>query len=216
MYTLCPECKKTIPVSVEQLRESRGMLQCDACQTKFDALEFLSENAENNLSPPPSEDAFLPSQKKPAKNHSPLWLTGILAGLLLLALQIIYFEGEAFAQKPTLRPWLEKICQQLNCQLPPYRNLNEIHILETTLDSKDPGRVVFNIVLTNQADFPQPNPNLKLTLVDYQGKIFAQRVFSADNYHPSSTQLKPGQTVKIQLVIVKPGNPVGGYRFSLL
>ncbi len=215
MYTRCPECKKTTPISVEQLRESRGMLQCDACQATFDALELLSDNAEEPVSSNHSDDSFLATPKS-IKKPTTFWLVGIVAGMMLLAVQIIYFEGHALAQKPALRPWLAKACQTLRCQLPPYRNLKEIHILETTQDSQDPEKVIFNIVLTNQADFPQAWPKLKLTLVDYRGKIFAERVFSADNYHPPSTMLEADQTVKIQLVIVKPENPVAGFSFSLL
>ncbi len=215
MYTRCPECKKTTPISVEQLRESRGMLQCDACQATFDALELLSDNAEDEVPASRPDDNFLATQNS-SKTPTAFWLTGIVAGLMLLAAQIIYFEGHALAQKPALRPWLEKACRTIHCQLPPYRNLKEIHILETTLASQDPDKVVFNIVLTNQADFPQAWPKLKLTLVDYRGKIFAERVFSADNYRPPSTMLEADQTVKIQLVIVKPENPVAGFSFSLL
>ncbi len=215
MYTRCPECKKAIEITTEQLRESRGMLQCDACRTKFDALEFLSDHAEEAISQSSTEDAFF-DLEQPSKKSTGFWLIGIIFGILLLAGQIVYFEGNRLVQNRLLRPWLKKSCQLIGCQLPPYRNLEEIHILKTTLNTTSPDKVVFDIVLTNQADFPQPYPKLKLTLIDYQGKTFAQRVFSTDNYRPPSTMLKPDQTVEIQLEIVNPDNPVGGYRFSLL
>jgi hypothetical protein len=191
------------------------MQQCNACQAKFDALEYLSDNVEEDIPASHVDDTFLVGPKN-TKISTTFWLVGSVAGILLLTAQIIYFEGKTLAQKPVLRPWLEKACQRLHCQLPPYRNLDELQILTATQDTKAPGKVIFNIVLTNQADFPQLYPKLKLKLVDYRGKIFAERVFSTDNYHPSSTMLKPGQTVNIQLSIVKPDNPVAGFSFSLM
>ncbi|HEY8095047.1 MAG TPA: DUF3426 domain-containing protein, partial [Methylobacter sp.] len=50
------------------------------------------------------------------------WRLGLVIALLLLAGQIVYFEGTALSRNPTFRPSLEKLCRQLNCQLPAYKN----------------------------------------------------------------------------------------------
>jgi predicted Zn finger-like uncharacterized protein len=45
MFTQCPDCRKTIPVDVEQLRGKNALVFCSTCSKKFNALEMLNEKS---------------------------------------------------------------------------------------------------------------------------------------------------------------------------
>lgn len=215
MYTRCPECRQQTHVNAQQLRHSHGMLHCKNCGVLFDALALISDHAEDDIAPP--EHTVLTAEtSRPSKKNTVLWSIGLVSTLLLLLGQIIYFEGNTLLQNPQLRPWLEKACFTLNCTLPPYRNLKQIRLLNTVIDTQNAHEITFTIILSNQADFPQQYPALKLTLVDYLGRPFAERVFSVDNYRPPSARMAANQTVEIELTIISPTEKIGGYSFNIL
>jgi len=215
MYTRCPECRQQTRVNAEQLRQSHGMLHCKNCGVLFDALALISDHAEEDIEPP--ENTVLTAEtEQPSKKTTVFWSIGLVSGLLLLLGQVIYFEGNTLLQNPQLRPWLEKACLKLHCSLPAYRNLQQIRLLNTVIEAQNEHEITFNIVLSNQADFPQHYPALKLTLVDYLGRPFAERVFSVDNYRPPSALMAANQTVEIKLTIISPSEKIGGYSFTIL
>lgn len=61
MYTRCPACKTAYRVSVSQLRDGRGEVRCEHCQTVFDALPTLAMTAHgaSQEAPPPPEAPVL-------------------------------------------------------------------------------------------------------------------------------------------------------------
>ena len=217
MYTLCPECKKQQTISTEQLRETRGMLKCPACQTMFDALEYISDEPADNtpISKTDSRDFLSPVAEQPKQNTSRYWILSLIGLSVLLFAQIYYFESYQLSQNPALRPWLNKFCQLASCTLPPYKNPAEISIVSSSIKQQNTRHTVFKIALVNQAEFPQPYPAIQLSLFDYTGQAFAERVFSADNYQPAQKFLAAGQSAEIQLDIIPPKTGIGGYSFKI-
>ena len=75
-------------------------------------------------------------------------------------------------------------------------------------------------MFVNQAKFPQPYPEVKMTLQELSGKPFAQRIFHPEEYLPKrltdSRNMTPGEQIKIDLHITKPEIPVGGYTIDLI
>ena len=47
MFTQCPGCKKVFTINAEKLRDGRAIMNCTNCNTKFDALELLSDKRPN-------------------------------------------------------------------------------------------------------------------------------------------------------------------------
>ncbi len=215
LYTLCPECKQQQTVSTEQLRLSRGMLKCTKCSAMFDALEFISEQLLEESEQTHYQNQFPPTPKQNKKLDA-LWSYGLLAGILLLCTQIYFFEGYTLSQNSILRPWLLKFCQTFDCRLPRYKNINEISILQGSLESTDAHVYVFKAVISNQAQFDQPYPDIILTLLNFTGEAFAERVFSAHNYQPESALLAADETTEISFNIAAPQTKIGGYTFKLL
>lgn len=215
MFTRCPECQKTQPLTLEQLRASRGMLRCIQCSALFDALMTISEtevndNAQLNPVKP------LPWDKKKQLGNL-YWCIGLIFSLLMLVAQLVYFEGYALSQKQGFRLWVEKICAQLNCNLPVYQNIDEFEVLHRSLTLLPDQNYAFNIVFSNQAAFRQKYPNIKLTLLNFSGQAFAHRIFFPADYLSNAFSIgaiEADATTEINLKIVAPKTKVGGFDFD--
>jgi len=217
MFTQCPECQTIQPLTLAQLRTSRGMLRCSHCSAMFDALERISETKEINHSENLSSTR-LPWDKVSMSGNA-YWRTGLVIGLLLLIGQIVYFEGYAFTQNPAARPALAKLCQLINCQLPVYKNLDEFTLLHSSFTPMPDQNYAFRVVISNQANFSQTYPNIKLTLLDYSGNAFAHRVFQPRDYLPEdsvATVMAADAITEISLKIAAPKTKVGGSIFDLI
>jgi hypothetical protein len=151
-------------------------------------------------------------------SHSQLfWAAGFLASVLLFLTQLYLVQRDKLSQNPEQRGWLEKICQPLPCHLPAYKNLDEFEIMHGDFRPVD-SHYLFQTVLSNQADFAQQYPRIKLNLLDFNGHIFAERVFEPREYLGSArTELMPAsETIEVTLNIAQPSQKVGGYTFDLI
>lgn len=147
------------------------------------------------------------------------WKFGVILGVFMLIGQIVYFEGYAFSQNVAMRPFLSKLCRFVNCQLPVYKNLDELNILQSSFTSLSEQSYLFRVVLNNQADFPQDYPNIRLTLLDYNGNPFAYRVFHPSEYlaeDSDATVMDADATTEISLKIAAPNGKIGGSSFDLV
>jgi len=217
MFTQCPECQTIQPLTLAQLRAGRGMLRCSHCSAMFDALERISETEDISLSEQQSSSS-LPWDKKNTSDNT-YWSTGLIIGLLLLVGQIVYFEGYAFSQNPAVRPGLAKACQLIKCHLPDYKNPDEFALLHSSFTPLPDQNYEFRVVMSNQADFSQAYPNIKLILFDYSGNAFAHRIFQPRDYLPEdsvSSLMAADATTEISLKIAAPKTKVGGSTFDLI
>ncbi len=227
MYTQCPKCKSQRPISVEDLRSSGGMLTCYTCSSTFDAISLLSkgyapskkkkprllvnQNDEGGVGFDESYDSANSKQQKIP------W--GVASGfcLLIFIFQLYIFESYNLTQHKNLRPWVEKICALLSCQLPAYKNLDEIALVHGALQPTEDGQFVFKTAFTNQSAFTQKKPSIKLILIDYTGADFARRIFYPEEFLKQESDLiDPDMSTEIILEIASPMTKIGGYRFELI
>ncbi|WKJ89335.1 zinc-ribbon and DUF3426 domain-containing protein [Methylomonas montana] len=213
MYSRCPHCAKQHELTIEQLRSRRGLLICSACGEQFDSLRFLSEHEYSEL----AED--LPGQHQSAGTRQQIpaaWLAASVTMSLLLVAQIIYFEGLRLIMQPQLKAGLDAVCAAIPCRLPIYRNLDELAVFHSDLQIQADHSYLFTAAISNQALFTQAAPDLKLTLLSFNGQPLAERVFSAQQYLVGPSKLAADQIAEIRLAIVAPATIVGGYTFTLL
>lgn len=148
------------------------------------------------------------------------WRAGLVIASLLLAGQLVYFEGTAFSRNPEFRPGLEKLCGQLNCRLPVYKNPDEFVVLQSSLSALPDRSQLFRAVIRNRAAFAQPYPNLELTLLDYAENPFARRIFRPQDYlinaQAATSAMRPDATAAISQNIAAAKTNVGGYTFKLI
>lgn len=148
-----------------------------------------------------------------------IWRYALLAGIVLLSVQIYYFEHDRLVQNKTVRPVLEKVCQILFCQLPPYRNLSELTIVHGSFKPISENNYQLETVFTNHSPFPQAYPAIKLGLLKFNGDIIASRIFYPKDYLPENFEehlIPSNEMVEISLEIVPPETKIGGYTIDLL
>ncbi|MFZ2449635.1 MAG: zinc-ribbon and DUF3426 domain-containing protein [Methylovulum miyakonense] len=160
----------------------------------------------------PDSPAMLPwEQARQVAN--PHWRSGVLAGLLLLAGQLLYFHGNGISQNHLLR----RFCQPLKCPLPAYQNAAELAIVGNALEPLPDHGHLFRVLVINQAAFAQTYPEIDLTLQDYEGNAIAHRRFRLKDYllNPEAASIQPDAMVELRLHIAPATQNVGGYTFDL-
>jgi hypothetical protein len=204
MLTQCSQCKKTYNLSIEELRSQSTTLFCPTCEEMLGRLKVF-------------HSGFFFDDKKNTPINSLLWSLGCLAGLLLFLVQVYWIERDKLSQNPEQRVWLEKICRSLPCHLPAYKNLDEFEVLHSNFQLQD-NHYLFQIILSNQADFKQPYPHLKLSLLDFNNHAFAERVFYPSEYlsTPSTELMAVSDVIEVNLKLALPTQTVGGYTFELI
>lgn len=189
----CPKCHNLYSITAEELENSSGTLTCKVCATAFDAAIHRNNK------------------------QSKFWGSGVACLLLLAIFQIYYFEAYNLSQNTTLRPWLKKICSTTPaCQFPDYKNLDKFSILNGSFEPEN-NHYIFKTTFINQSPFAQKRPSIKLTLLDFTGRSFAERIFHPENYSKMpNTLLEPYLSDETSLSIAAPSNKIGGYRFKLI
>ncbi|BCX80674.1 hypothetical protein MIT9_P0248 [Methylomarinovum caldicuralii] len=170
----------------------------------------------------PVKESPLPETEDAAPTGGGHWYWPAAAAALgvLLLVQIFLVAKDRLTQMPQLRPVLETLCHGLGCRLPPFRNLNEIQVVDRALY---PARERANaydlyLVIVNQAPYPQPYPLLKLTLTALDGSPIATRIFKPEEYLKTRNPplMPPYRMIFVELRLAAPKREVGGFQFELL
>ena len=144
-----------------------------------------------------------------------------LAGLLvLLGVQIVLADRERLAADAQWRPLVSGLCGVLGCSVPPWREPQAFVLLarEVRPHPQRAGVLRASASFRNDARWPQPWPELALTLSDLDGRAVAARVFTPDEYlgaAPASPLLGAGQSVDIALDIQEPSSGTVSYAWDL-
>ena len=212
MFSRCPHCDAQQAVTTQQLRDSRGLLDCLACGQKFDALPSLTEQADEAVQAQ-TPDLDFPRSDKPVS----IWRWRVSNGLLAVTLlaQIGYFEADRLIHQPELNKVLSQICPAIGCQVPTYQNPDEWSVSHSDLQAHLDNRYLLTAALTNQSELSQSVPALKLTLNDYQGQPIAERIFAPQVFSQTST-LPANHTTQIRLPLVVSAAEIGGFTLTVM
>lgn len=214
MFSRCEYCQHQQRVTVKQLRRHRGLLKCRNCHKSFDALASLSEKRDKRILSGPSEDV-LPWLKEPQPLDRRSWRFAASGLLMLLLIQLSYFEGYRLLAMPQVQSVAESICHQWHCRTPAYLNVADWSVSSSDLQPYLQGRYRFSAAISNQSDAVQAFPNLKLTLLGFNGQALAERVFEPWQY-TNSERLGGEESREIQLWLKAPSFAVGGFSVSVI
>ena len=212
MFSRCPHCDAQQAVTTQQLRDSRGLLDCLACGQKFDALPSLTEQADEAVQAQ-ATDLDFPRSGKPVS----IWRWRVSNGLLAVTLlaQMGYFEADRLIHQPKLNKVLSQICPAIGCHVPTYQNPDEWSVSHSDLQAHLDNRYLLTAALTNQSELSQSVPALKLTLNDYQGQPIAERIFAPQVFSQTST-LPANHTTQIRLPLVVSAAEIGGFTLTVM
>jgi len=246
-YALCPNCASTLQVSQEQVDAKNGLVRCGHCNDIFDAIKHQLKTPESvrALELPQEEDPVIApatpaideqlteeQSDEPALIEDPIWEPGkqkqrnkIPFGLLsfiaviVLILQLVSNYPNYFTQNTKLQPAFEKLNQAFGLDIPRYRNIDELRVLDRQM-SKHPTRqntLQLKLTIKNTAPVNQNYPAIHLTLSTAIGQNSAQVTFQKNDYLDSADRydaFKPFSTKQITLYLNKPKDPVSGYEIS--
>ncbi|MEC8443559.1 MAG: DUF3426 domain-containing protein, partial [Pseudomonadota bacterium] len=150
------------------------------------------------------------NEAKPSKRTG-LWAVAALLLLVLAVAQTGWFRMAELARIEQLRPVYQSVCELAGCQLPGIQNLEQIRVTNTVFNPHRSisGIIVVDTLITNNASYAQPYPDLELEFRDLNGNIVAQRTFAPETYLAGDVlpgDLMPEQIpVHIALELVDPG-----------
>lgn len=157
----------------------------------------------------------------PAIPLGPRWpgLLAIAALTLALSIQLLLIEREALAGNARWRPAISGICTVLRCPLPPWREPSAITMLDRSVQPQPgrPGVLAVQASFRNDAAWPQPWPELLLSLSDINGRPVAQGAFAPAQYGaPADTTalLAPGQAASIRFAVREPDPRTVAFSFE--
>jgi predicted Zn finger-like uncharacterized protein len=161
---------------------------------------------------PPLEtpDAILLSELPTRVRIEPgnrLWTTVLfsLVSLVLLTTLVAqaayFFRGGIVAWQPVLRPFFERACGDLGCDIPLSRDLDALRMESSSLetDPEQPNRARLKVSFSNRSQQVQAWPCFVLRLSDLQGSPLAQRVFWPKDYLPEGKSDKTGMAPMSEL-----------------
>jgi hypothetical protein len=217
MLIECPECHQQYTITTEQFQSSDGITICPNCSTQFDPIAHLCEAATQQQSNQALQAQY-PWEKTRPPVSSLFWKLGVIVGISLFITQFFYFKSDELVQNKTIRPWLEKTCHLFQCQLPMYRNLKEFSVLHSSLNDSEE-YYILQVAISNQAEFSQQYPNLKLTLLNFSGTAITKRIFQPNEYLSQNLPvniLSQSETFTIKLDIALSNAKVGGFTIELI
>jgi predicted Zn finger-like uncharacterized protein len=237
MITRCPDCATAFRVTEPQLRARAGRVRCGRCGALFDALAALSSDPASR----PREDSKAPAisasmavlldterdvafdfgpQSRPRPSR--LWWLASAFLVLALAVQGAYrYRGEIAVLLPEAKPLVQRICEELACDVPLPRRAEFLSIESSDLqaDGAHPSVMVLTATLRNRAGFIQAFPALELSLTSTQGQTVSRRVLTPKDYAPQGTRTEAGfaagSELQIRVYIEAAALKPTGYRLYL-
>lgn len=159
-------------------------------------------------------------ESRPHPNR--LWWLASVFLLLALAAQVSYrYRGEIAVLLPEAKPFAQRICAALGCEVPlPHRaELLSIESSDLQADSTHPSVMVLTATLRNRAAFIQAFPALELSLTSTEGQTVARRVLTPGDYAPHNTRpesgFAAGSELQIRVYIEAAALKPSGYRLYL-
>ena len=241
LVTRCPACGTAFRVQRNQLAVRAGAVRCGKCGDVFDGVAGLVDEAADRLwvepspqlglfdpsrKPPPAATApaadeplptFLVEEPEPSRWRAWLWFFLCAAALAALGAQVYRVRTELTALVPQLRPALEAACRFGGCTVPLPRRPELIRIVSDDMhDDRDRQVYVLNALLRNVAGFPQPYPDLELTLTE-AGKPITRRVLRPAEYAGAraSTGFEAGAEEPLRVYIDARSVRASGYELCI-
>lgn len=154
------------------------------------------------------------------RSHKAL-VYGLLATLLLvgLGLQLAWQQRDALLAQ---FPWLSPACDYLPCRPQMVRAPEQFRVMQRELRpaANQPDTLTLDATIRNDAELPQPLPDLQLSLLDNNGAVLIRRRLAPAEYlfpPPSDDRLiDPGEVFTITLDFKDPGYLATGFVIDFL
>ena len=178
--------------------------------------------ADFELPLPDDHEFLLQDRRRLFAARSLKWLPGIFLMTAVTMGQFAFFNMGVYAQRSEYRPTYVLVCRYLGCEVPEYKNYDELRTRELVIRSHpdEQEALLVDVLLLNSGPFRQAFPGLRLQFYDVRGEVVASRVFRASEYlrgEMRGLKLIPAETeVRLSLELVDPGNDALGYQMEVV
>lgn len=147
------------------------------------------------------------------------YFVGSLALMAVLISQVFWPQRGDLREHAQIGPWLERLCNQIDCQLPARRNVDKIVFLQRSVikDVQDPKKMHIDLLVQNNAGFDQAYPAIELQFTDTDGQIIARQQFQPGQYLQAidaNSRMPDAVPVHISFSVIEPKPTVSGYEFA--
>ncbi|MDC8445613.1 MAG: zinc-ribbon domain-containing protein [Nitrosomonas sp.] len=166
------------------------------------------------------------ADKEPSRSREyRTWQAASIFLCVLLAGQGIYaYRTELTVLFPQSRSFLEKLCGPLGCSVPLPAHIQQLSIVHSDLEVRDPAHfpevLTLTTIIRNHAVHAQALPAIKLSLTDVHNQLLASRVFTAEEYlsgeQKAITAIQRGQELVIELYLDNSDLKSTGYQVRLM
>jgi predicted Zn finger-like uncharacterized protein len=249
METSCDQCKSRFRLTEVQLREAYGKVRCGECGAVFNALlglknydgelpagyleqQFGAQDSADTQSYDRTDaddrqalslhEAMYGSSRRSFFSLGPLsWFIGILLLGALGIAQAIYYQRYELIEDPRYQQQVINLCQLLPCAKREFASVDQIRLLERNVFTHPVASNALMVTgsFVNQAPFAQRMPELLISLFDLQGKLIANRRFTASEYlleERNRSVVESQIPIQFRLEIVDPGTDALTYEFEFL
>jgi predicted Zn finger-like uncharacterized protein len=146
---------------------------------------------------------------------------GAIAFLLVaaLGLQLAWqYRAELLQRFPALEP----LCQHVECRPSVVHAPDRFRVLQRDIGPtpNEPGSLTLHMRIRNDADTPQPLPDIQLSLLDSNGSVVIRRRLAPGEYlfpaPPEGTLVAAGEVITIDLDFKDPGYLATGFEIDFL
>ncbi len=148
-------------------------------------------------------------------------LTCALLLCLLLAQCLYVWRNEIAVRYPQSKPWLQRACQSLHCQLSLPQDITQLAIDDTDVQEhpQRQGVLVFTGVISNHADTVQAWPSIVLSLTNTADEVLYRKLLRPVDYLPkpatAATGIAARQSLHVQALLAIEDNAITGFRVSI-
>ncbi|HEX7369770.1 MAG TPA: DUF3426 domain-containing protein [Rhodanobacteraceae bacterium] len=167
-----------------------------------------------------TEPIYLPPRPRRIRRSDWLWALGCLLLALALAAQLAWAKRAALVLNPATQAWTLRACANLDCQLPPIRDIAKLELLSRDIrpDPDRAGALMITATLRNDAPFRQPWPVVVVELSNLDNTPVAMRRFRPVEYMPNPARraagITSGTTAAVAFEVADPGKQAVNFHFS--
>ena len=236
--------QKTESLRTDETEEFFALLDADDSDTEakepdmnLDDLDAIDDEALEDINPENlfadsddvinqqvqiSELEYAEERSKSSLGTTLLYLCASLLLIVSLGAQYIYFHFDEASRNPTLRPWAEKACAMIGCNLVAQSDVSQIVGTNLVVRSHpyEKNALVIDVIIKNRAKFHQPYPQVQLSFEDINGNPVASRRFAPQEYIKDAqidlNDMPSEVPIHLTLEIVDPGRDAVNYQLHFL
>lgn len=150
------------------------------------------------------------------------WAVGTVLLSLSLTGQLAYAERDQLLNNDLVRPWLDRGCNLLSCELPLRHASQQLELLSRDIRPHPsvPGALIVSATVRNAATFAQAYPVVEITLSDLDENRVAMRRFQPRDYLGDARAIERGLAAGASTALVfevrDPGKNAVAFEFKFL